>query len=149
MKSIYGITNSGNLFADGLTEWLPDSGFNESQCQMSIYYKYALDGTKIVVLYYVDECVYWYTSETLGKWFVDTLGKIFHVNFLGYAHWFMSIIFSQMKDRSISVNQARYSTSIVAKCLDTSTVKTITKFYKTTFPYGINSTKYDASTGDD
>ena len=65
---------------------------------MSIYYKYAPDGTSIAVLSYFDDCLYWYTSEGLGKWFVDTLGKIFHVNFLGYAHWFMSIIISQMKD---------------------------------------------------
>ena len=89
---------------------------------MSIYYKYAPYGIIIVVLYYVDCCIYWYTSEALGKWFVDTLGKRFHVNFLGYAHWFMSIRISQMKDHSISVDQARYATSIVAKYLDTATV---------------------------
>ena len=91
------------------------SSFIQYQCQMSIYYKYASDGTKIVVLSYVDDCAYWYTSEALGKWFVDTLGKIFHVNFLVYAHWFVSIRISQMKDHSISVDQARYATSIVAK----------------------------------
>ena len=51
----------------------------------------------------------------IGKWFVDTLGKIFHVNFLAYAHWFTSIRISQMKDHYISVDQARYDTSIVAK----------------------------------
>ena len=34
------------------------------------------DGSKNVVLYYVDDCVYWYTNEDLGKWFVDTLGNI-------------------------------------------------------------------------
>ena len=71
---------------------------------MSIYYKYAPYGSKIVVLYYFDDCVYWYTSEAIGKWFVDTLGKIFHVNFLEYAHWFMTIRISQMKDHSISVD---------------------------------------------
>ena len=43
---------------------------------MSIYYKYAPDGTHIVVLYYIDDCVSWCTSEALGKWFVDNLGKI-------------------------------------------------------------------------
>ena len=90
---------------------------------MSIYYKYARDGSKIVVLSYVDDCVYWYTSEDLGKWFVDNLANIFHVNYLGYAHWFMSIRISQLKDHSISVDQARYATSIVAKYLDTVTVK--------------------------
>ena len=66
---------------------------------MSIYYKYAPDGYKIVVLSYVDDCVYWYTNEDIGKWFVDTLEKIFHVNLLGFAHWFMSIRISQLKNR--------------------------------------------------
>ena len=45
---MYGITNSGNLFADELKEWLLESGFAQSQCQMSIYYKYASDGTKLM-----------------------------------------------------------------------------------------------------
>ena len=49
---------------------------------MSIYYKYAPYGSKIVVLYYVDDCVYWYKSEALGKYFADTLGKRLHVNLL-------------------------------------------------------------------
>ena len=95
----------------------------KSQCQMSIYYKYAPYGYKIVVLSYVDDCVYWYANEYLEKQFFDTLGKIFHVNFLGFAHWFMSIIIYQMKDHFISVYQARYATSIVAEYLDTATVK--------------------------
>ena len=38
---------------------------------MSIYYNYEPDGTKNVVLSYVDDCIYWYTSEALGKLFVD------------------------------------------------------------------------------
>ena len=80
------MTNSGKLCADELTEWLLEADFIQSQCQISIYYKYAPDGSKIVVLSYVDDFVYWYTNEYIGKWFVDTLGKRFHVNFLGYAH---------------------------------------------------------------
>ena len=56
---------------------------------MSIYYKYAPDGTNIVVISYVDDCIYVYNYETLVKWFVDTLGKRFHVSFLGNTHWFM------------------------------------------------------------
>ena len=114
---MYGMTNSGKLFAYELTEWLKKEGFVQSQCQMSIYYKYAPDGSKIVVLSYVHNCVYWYTNEDLGKWFVDTVGKIFHVKFLGFAHWFMSISIYQLKDRSISVDQTRYDTSIVAEYL--------------------------------
>ena len=108
---------------------------------MSIYYKYAPDGYKTVVLSYVDDCVYWYKNEAIGKWFVDTLGKIFHVNFLGHAHWFMPIRISQLKDNSIYVDQARYATSIVAKYFDTAIVKVSTKFYKTTLPADMIFTK--------
>ena len=89
LKSMYGMTNSGKLFADEFTEWLIEAGFIQSQCQISIYYKYAPDGSNFFVLSYVDDCVYWYKNEDIGKCFVDTLGKRFHVNFLGYAHWFM------------------------------------------------------------
>ena len=70
---------------------------------------------KLLFLSYVDDRVYWYTNDDLGKWLVDTLGKRFHVTFLGYAHWSMSIRISQLKDHSISVYQARYATSIVSK----------------------------------
>ena len=146
---MYGMTNYGKLFADELTERLFQEGFIQSQCQISIYYKYVPDGTKIVVLSYVDDRVYCYTPEALGKWFVGALGKRFHVNFLGQEHCFMSIRIYQMKDRSISVDQARYDTSIVAKYLDTATVKESTKFYKTTLPSDMIFTKVDASTSDE
>ena len=56
------------------------------------------------------------------------------MNFLGYAHWFMSIRISQLKDHSISVDQDIYATSIVTKYLDTATVKLSKKNYKTTLP---------------
>ena len=84
LKSMYGMTNSGKLFADELTEWLLEADFIQSQCHMSIYYKYVSDGSNVFVLSYVNDCVYWYKSEALGKWFVDTLGKIsqeFHMEY--------------------------------------------------------------------
>ena len=143
------MTNSGKRFAYELTEWLIKEGFVQSQCQMSIYYKYVPDGSKIVVLSYVDDCVYWYTNEDLGKVFVDTLGKRFHVNFLGFAHWFMSIKISQLKDHSISLDQTRYATLIVAKYLDTATVNISNNFYKKKLPSDMIFTKEDVSTSDE
>ena len=141
--------NSRNLSADQLTEWLLEAGFIQDKCQMSIYYKYAPYGSKIVVLYYIDDCVYQYTSEALGKWFVDNLGKIFHVNLLGYAHWFMSIRISQMEDHSISVFQARCATYIVPKYLDTATAKASEIVYKTKLPSDMIFKKDDKSTSDE
>ena len=101
------------------------------------------------VLSYVDDCVYWYTSEAIGKWFVDTLGEIFHVKLLGYAHWFMRIRIYQMKDHSVFMDQDRYDTFIVAKYLDTATVEARTKFYNTTLPYIMIFTKEDSYTSDE
>ena len=67
------MNNSGKLFSDELTEWLLEAVFIQFQCQMSIYYQYAPDGTNNVILSYVDDCVYCYNSEALGKCFVDAL----------------------------------------------------------------------------
>ena len=69
LKSMYCMNNSGKSFADELTECSLEAGFIQSQCQMSIHYKYSPDGSKIVVLFYVDDCGYWYTSEALVKCF--------------------------------------------------------------------------------
>ena len=61
----------------------------------------------------------------------------------------MSIRISQLKDHSISVDQARYATYIVAKYLDTTTVKVSKCFYKTTFTSAMIFTKEDVSTSDE
>ena len=50
---------------------------------------------------------------------------------------------------SVSVDKARYVTSIVAKYLYTATFKTSTNFYKTTLLSDMMFTKDDASTSDE
>ena len=65
---MYGMNNSGKLFSDELTNWMIyKTGFKHSQCQMSIHYKYAPFGSKLVVMSYVDDCAYWYTYEEIGN----------------------------------------------------------------------------------
>ena len=83
-------------------------------------------------LSYVDDCVYWNIYEAIGKWFVETPGQRFHVNFLEFSHWFMSIIISHLKNHYISVDQDKYSYCVVDKYIDTDTANKSTKFYKTT-----------------
>ena len=89
LKYIYGMTNSGKLFYNELTEWLLEAGFIKSYCQMYICYKYAPDGGKLLFFYFYD-CVYCYTSKDLGKCFVGSIGNRFHMNFFGYAHFYVS-----------------------------------------------------------
>ena len=47
------------------------------------------------------------------------------------------------------MDQSRYATSIVAKYLDTATVKASKKFHKTTLPADMIFTKEDVSTSDE
>ena len=72
---------------------------------------------------------------------MDTLGNRFHVNFLGYLHWVISIRISQLKEHYISVDQARYATFVVAKYIDTVTMKENSKSYKTNLPHDMIFTK--------
>ena len=74
---------------------------------------------------------------------MDTLGNRFHVNFLGYAHWFMSIKIPQLKYHYISVYQYRYATSLVENDIDTPIIRENSKFHKNTFPRDIIFTKED------
>ena len=61
----------------------------------------------------------------------------------------MSIRISQLKDHSVSVDQARYVTSIFSKYMYIAIVKVRNKFYKTTLPYDMIFTKEDVSTSDE
>ena len=89
LKYLYAMPKYEHLFADKLTYLLINEvGFKNtnfgclsiiSTLQMG---KIRSRWEKIVVLSYVDYFIYWYTSEAPGKQFVDTLGKILHVNFL-------------------------------------------------------------------
>ena len=78
--------------------------------------------------------------------FVDTLENRFHVNFLGYSHWFISIRISQLKDHYISVDQVRRAPSVVEKYLDTTTIKEYSKFHKTNLPHDMILTEEHDST---
>ena len=53
----------------------------------------------------------------------------------------MSIMISQLKGHSISVDTDRYSKSVVEKYLDTTTIKENPKFHKTTLPHDTIFTK--------
>ena len=54
-----------------------------------------------------------------------------------------------MRDHSISIDQARYATSIMAKYFYVATIKISKFFYKTTLPSDMIFIKANASTSDD
>ena len=97
-----GMNNSRKIFSDELNNWLVDVvDLKQSQFQMYIYHKFTPYGSELVVLSYVDDFVFWYTYEELGKWFLGKLGKSLYVSFLVYSYWFMFIGISQINEYSI------------------------------------------------
>ena len=80
---------------------------------------------------------------------MDTPGNIFHVNFLGYAHWFISVRISKLNKHSASVDHSSYDTSVVEKYLETSTIKEKSKFHKTTLTHDMILAKEDNFTSDE
>ena len=97
--------------------------------------------SKLVWVSYVDDSLYRYTSEKIVKWFVDTLGDIFHVKFLIYSDYFLPIRISHLKGHFISVDHSRFATYVVSNYLDTFRKKKISNFHKTKLPYYIILTK--------
>ena len=61
----------------------------------------------------------------------------------------MFIRISRLKYHYISVDQARYDTSVVAKYINTSTIKENSKLHETNLPHDMIFTKEDASTSDE
>ena len=72
---------------------------------------------------------------------MDKIGNIFYAYFLGYTYWFMAIRISHLKHHYISVDQARYATSVFANYLDNSTIKESSKFHNNTLPHDMIFTK--------
>ena len=70
------------------------------------------------------------------------------MSFLVYAHFFMNVMISELKEHSILVYQSIYVTSIVVKYLDTSTIKEHLKFHKANLYHDMIFTKEDASSSD-
>ena len=61
----------------------------------------------------------------------------------------MCIIISQFKNYSISVDQSRHATSVVAKYLDSFTIKENSEFNKNTLPHDLIFTKAYNSASDE
>ena len=95
---MYVMNNYLNSFSGEFTNWIIDeAGFERSQCQISIYYNFAPYRCRLVVLSYVDDYVYWYISEELGKWFVDMLLNKLHAHFLECQHWLFKLVYHNLK----------------------------------------------------
>jgi hypothetical protein len=88
LKSMYGMMLSGKYWYQELMDWLLAEGFNQSTVMKCLFWKVYSDGSIVFVLDYVDDMLYYGTSEITLKDFETNLSNRFALEFMGQAHWF-------------------------------------------------------------
>ena len=77
--------------------------------------------------------IFFGNNETTLHEFKDTLSKIFEVEFLGQAHWYLSARIYQDADFSLTLDQARCYKAIVNRFLEKAGAKK-PRFHSTILP---------------
>ena len=119
LMSMYGTTLCGKYWYLDLLDFLKEIGFKEGNCVKCFFVKEFPDGTKLFLLNYVDDMLYYGTNPSRVQEFEEQLGKRFHLELLGQAHWYLGTRIQQLANHDIELDQSRYCLSIVKRYLDT------------------------------
>jgi transposase InsO family protein len=116
--SMYGTTLCGKYWYLDLLDFLKEIGFKEGDCIKCFFVKEFKDGSKIFLLNYVDDMLYYGTNTSHVEEFEKQLGDRFNLELLGQAHWYLGTRIKQLSNFDIELDQHRYCRSIVKKYLD-------------------------------
>jgi hypothetical protein len=86
LMSIYGTILCGKYWYLDLLDFLKEIGFKEGDWVKRFFVKEFPDGSKIFLLNYVDDMLYYGTNPNHVQEFVTQLGKHFNLELLGQAH---------------------------------------------------------------
>lgn len=114
-RGIYGQKMSGKFWNQDYTEWLLDQGFEQSTADTTYFIKYNPDGSWIRLIFYVDDCLYYGSTDKAEKDFEKEVAKRFKIEFNGNANWFLQMRIHQYADYSCSIDQYRYTKTILKK----------------------------------
>jgi hypothetical protein len=110
---MYGTTLCGKYWYLDLLDFLKEIGFKEGACVKCSFIKEFPDGSRIYVLNYVDDMLYHSTDAAKLQAFERQLGKRFHLELLGNAHWYLGSKINQLKNYDIELDQRGYCKAIV------------------------------------
>ena len=130
VKAMYGMTLSGKYWYEEFKEWLVSIGFNICPTCPVLFTRIEADGTLLRLIVYIDDCLYFSTSDVSREKFQKQLVDRFNVELQGQAHWYLAARISQDKDFNVTMDQSRYAKSIVTRYLDAAGVK------KSNMPHG-------------
>jgi hypothetical protein len=117
------MTLSGKYWNAVFRAWLVSVGFVQSETCPVIFTIHESDGSLLRIIFYIDDGLYFATSEGALEKIKEELPSRFNADFQGTIHCYLSGIFHQDKQHTISMDQALYAISIVFRYLDRSGVK--------------------------
>jgi hypothetical protein len=147
--SMYGTTLSGKYWYLKLQEYLLEIGFKANENMQCLFTQHHNDGSKVYLLNYVDDMLYYGTNNSRIKQFEELLTQRFNVELMGQAHWYLATRINQLNNYDIELDQSRYCKSIVRKYLDTAGCKKIINHHSTPLPLDFTPTSEDCSADED
>ena len=148
VKSAYGITSAGRLWAEELFNWYVEFGFQQSQVEPSLF-QYNNGNEWITLLSYCDDSAYYCSSDTIRDKFEKEMCQRFDCKLLGQLHWFLKARITQHENFDITIDQSRYAASMCKRLLpsfDTIDIDNKSKLkYASMLPHNFIFTKADNS----
>ena len=102
------MTYSSKYWFQELREWLIAEGFVQSKVHPCFFCKEYEDKSVVKLLDYVDDRLYFSTSNASIKTFKEHLSECFDVEVLGQEHWYLLTCITQEQIFNITVDQSRY-----------------------------------------
>jgi hypothetical protein len=143
--SMYGTTLCGKYWYLDLMDFLKKIGFKEGNCVKCLVIKEFADGSKIFILNYVDDMLYYGTDDIKVKAFEAQLSERFNLQLLGQAHWYLGTRINQLSNFDIELDQSRYCLSIVKKYLESAGCAKNIRHHTTPLPLDFIPTSDDCS----
>ena len=79
--------DSHMLVAQEFSEWLIGQGFEQSTADTACFMKCYKDGSWTRLMFYVDDCLYFRSSDAVGKEFEQSVSSRFNIDYNGQANW--------------------------------------------------------------
>jgi hypothetical protein len=114
-KGIYGQKFSGKFWNEDFSEWLVKQGFLQSSADTTYFIRYQPDGSWIRLIFYVDDLLYFGSGKKPETEFQDEVKGRFNIDFNGNANWFLNMRIHQYEDFSSSIDQYRYTKTLLKK----------------------------------
>lgn len=112
-KSLYGLRQAGREWANLLSRFLVNWGFNRSTIDVCLYV-YSRGICTLYVVVWVDDCVIVDNSPRLRDTFVQDLGKRFPVDDKGTLDWILQVkVTRNRSERSLDLSQELYISDLV------------------------------------